>query len=360
MDSEAQAMELLRGRYRHRAGVLTACGAAALEAALVLLRVGPGDEVVLPATGCYKIAAAVLRVGAVPVFTAVGRRLVLSAAAVLAALSPRTRCVIAVHQYGLPCPVGEIREVVPEHVSIVEDAAQAWGSRRNGRFVGGDGDAVVVSFGSSKPVALGAGGALLSDRPGLETLVTSDTSGQRRLARPALPAPFPVPLAGELVAALKRADDRIARRRAFARRVLPALAPAGYASQERGDIDDSSWHRLPVWSRSIADRDALIQHARRHGIRAQQDHDVPLHRLAMFDGRSRYVSGSEEHGASLALLGTDGSQEQASALRRALKDAARCPGRKGANDRGAEPQRLQHVHGAPGHSAGRPTGTTRG
>ena len=236
-------------------------------------------------------------------------------------LGPRTRCVIAVHQFGIRCPVDKLREILPARVSIIEDAAQAWETKRNGEFIGGYGDAVIVSFGASKPVALGAGGALLSDRPELETLVTSEVSEQRYLSRVALPAPFPVPLAGRLLGALKRADERAARRQAFVRCLRPALAPAGYAEPDGMPIDDPPWHRFPVWAANIADRDAIIRHADRLGIRAQPDHDVPLYRLPMFSGRSRYVNRVSTGGAQLAVLNIDGPEKRAAALRHVLEDA---------------------------------------
>jgi perosamine synthetase len=137
---------------------LTAGGAAALEAALRWSGVGPGDEVLVPEIGCYKIAAAVVRERAIPVFVGVGRALVLEPEAVAAALSGRTRAVVCVHQYGLIAPIRSIRSVLPVGVAVLEDAAQAWDSRSEGRGVGRDGDATILSFGPSKPVPVGADG----------------------------------------------------------------------------------------------------------------------------------------------------------------------------------------------------------
>jgi dTDP-4-amino-4,6-dideoxygalactose transaminase len=147
----------LGAQYGRTYGALTASGASAIEAALRHLGVTAGAEVILPDTGCYKIGAAVLREGAVPVFTAVGPGLVLSADAVAVAVTSRTRCVVAVHQYGLPCPVADLRTALPDGVKIIEDAAQSWDTLAEGRPVGRDGDVVVASFGRTKPVPLGAG-----------------------------------------------------------------------------------------------------------------------------------------------------------------------------------------------------------
>jgi dTDP-4-amino-4,6-dideoxygalactose transaminase len=163
-DEQAQALHLLGVQYGRAHGVLTASGASALEAALRYLGATAGTEVIIPDAGCYKIGAAVLREGARPVFATVGPGLVLDVDTVGTAVTSRTRCVVAVHQYGLPCPVAGLRAELPDEVRIVEDAAQSWDARAEGRSVGRDGDVVVVSFGRSKPVPLGAGGCSATDQ----------------------------------------------------------------------------------------------------------------------------------------------------------------------------------------------------
>lgn len=278
-----RALALLARHYGRAAGALTASGAAAVEVALRRLGVCPGDEVIVPDHGCYKIAAAVVREGAVPVFASVGRAVVLDPAAIGAALSTRTRCIVAVHQYGLACPVGALRAASPRGIGIVEDAAQAWGTVGEGRPVGRDGDLTVTSFGSSKPVPVGAGGAVLGDDPAIAELVGSDSPGHRMLTAPPTPAPFPAPLLGELVRRLHRADALTARR-----------------------------------------RDRLVAAADQVGLRAWPEHDLPLAELPMFRHRHRAAPSPAEEPAQsadhpyLVVLSIDGRRRQAQDLVRTL------------------------------------------
>src|SRR5512135_2435390 len=82
---------------------LTSSGTTALTAALAGLGIGPGDEVIVPAHTYMATAVAVLGVGAIPVIVDVDESVTLSPAAFEAAIGPRTRAVIPVHMWGLPC-----------------------------------------------------------------------------------------------------------------------------------------------------------------------------------------------------------------------------------------------------------------
>src|SRR5918997_621479 len=109
----------------HVAGV--ANGTEAITIALRALGVGPGDEVVVPSFTFYASAEAIPPTGATPVFCDVDpETFCITAATVRAALTPRTKAVIAVHLFGNVAPVAEIAAL---GVPVVEDAAQALGSR---------------------------------------------------------------------------------------------------------------------------------------------------------------------------------------------------------------------------------------
>lgn len=145
---------------RHVIGV--ANGTDAITIALRALGIGPGDEVVVPAFTFYATAEAVAEFGAVPVFCDVDRDTRnVTVETVRAALTPRTRAIIAVDLFGLPAPVAELREL---GLPVLEDAAQAAGARSGGRMAGALGDVATFSFYPSKNLgAFGDGGAICTD-----------------------------------------------------------------------------------------------------------------------------------------------------------------------------------------------------
>jgi dTDP-4-amino-4,6-dideoxygalactose transaminase len=139
---------------------------AALHLALVVAGVGPGDDVVVPSFSFIATANAVMHVGARPVFAdvdaATGN---LTAATVEAALSERTRAVIAVDQGGVPVDLDAIRAATdPRGVVVVEDAACGAGSTYRGRPVAARAEIAAWSFHPRKILTTGEGGMVTTAR----------------------------------------------------------------------------------------------------------------------------------------------------------------------------------------------------
>jgi dTDP-4-amino-4,6-dideoxygalactose transaminase len=147
-------------------GVALANGTVALELALRVLDIGPGDEVVVSPRSFMASAACVVAVGATPVFADVdadsGN---LAATTVEPVVSGRTRAVICVHLAGWPCEMGPILELARRRgLYVIEDCAQAHGARYMGRPVGSLGDVAAFSFCQDKIITTaGEGGMLVTD-----------------------------------------------------------------------------------------------------------------------------------------------------------------------------------------------------
>jgi dTDP-4-amino-4,6-dideoxygalactose transaminase len=157
---ELQAFEAEFASYigaRHAIGV--ANGTDAITLALRAMGVGPGDEVVVPSFTFYASAEAIPLTGARPVFCDVDpETFCVTAETVKAALTPRTKAVVAVHLFGNVAPVAEIEAL---GVPVLEDAAQAAGSRSPEGRPGSLGTAATFSFFPSKNLgAFGDGGAI--------------------------------------------------------------------------------------------------------------------------------------------------------------------------------------------------------
>ena len=145
-----------------RHGVGVANGTDALTIALRAMGVGPGDDVVVPSFTFYATAEAVPATGARPVFCDVDPDThCVSAETVAAALTPATKAVVAVHLFGNLAPVAEIEAL---GVPVLEDAAQAAGTRGTGGRPGALGRAATWSFFPSKNLGcFGDGGAITTD-----------------------------------------------------------------------------------------------------------------------------------------------------------------------------------------------------
>jgi dTDP-4-amino-4,6-dideoxygalactose transaminase len=151
---------------RHAVAV-TSC-TTALHLALLALDVGPGDEVVCPSMSFIATANAVRHAGATPVFAEVDPETYnLDPDAAAAAITPRTRAILPVHQIGLPADIDRFRALGERHgLAVVEDADCAIGSRYKGRPVGNGGMAC-FSFHPRKVLTTGEGGVITTDDDGI-------------------------------------------------------------------------------------------------------------------------------------------------------------------------------------------------
>jgi dTDP-4-amino-4,6-dideoxygalactose transaminase len=159
---EREFAEVIGVRY----AVALANGTAALELALHALRIGPGDEVVVPSKTFIASASCVVRVGAIPVVADIDPDSQnITAASIAKVLTARTKAIIAVHLAGWPCEMDEILALAKERaLSVVEDCAQCVGARHKGRTTGSIGDIGAFSFCQDKIITTGGeGGMLVTD-----------------------------------------------------------------------------------------------------------------------------------------------------------------------------------------------------
>lgn len=166
-----KARELVGGHVGHDRVYLTNSCTSALEIAALALDLGPEDEVIVPSFTFCATATAFARNGARIVLADIDPATMMVTAKTLEArITSRTRAVVVVHYGGAAAPMAEIKALCDRHgVTIVEDAAQAYGARQNGAAVGTAGLFAAYSFHETKIISSGHGGALVlnSDSPGL-------------------------------------------------------------------------------------------------------------------------------------------------------------------------------------------------
>lgn len=147
-----------------RRAIALANGTAALELALRMWGIGPGDEVVVTPRTFIASASCAVMLGARPVFADVDRDSGnLTPESVERVLTPRTRAIIPVHLGGWPCDVAAILALAkPRGIRVLEDCAQANGARLRGRLAGSLADAAAFSFCQDKIITTGGEGGLLA------------------------------------------------------------------------------------------------------------------------------------------------------------------------------------------------------
>lgn len=151
---------------------VTSC-TAALHIAAASLELGPGDEVIVPAFTWVTSANAAEYVGATAVFVDVDpASFNISVAEIEAAITPRTKAIVAVHLFGLSADMNAIRAIADRHdLFVIEDAACAIGSTYKGDPVGEIGDVGCFSFHPRKVITTGEGGLISTRNPELAQVI---------------------------------------------------------------------------------------------------------------------------------------------------------------------------------------------
>lgn len=262
----------------------------ALHLALLSVDVGPGDEVITVSHTFIACANAIRQCGATPVFVDIDpTTFCIDPAAMAAAITPRTKAILAVHQMGMPCNLAAVLEIADVHrLPLIEDAACAVGSEIN---VGGEwqkigrphGTIACFSFHPRKVMTVGDGGMLTTNDPELDSkfrllrqhgMSIPDTV--RHSAKTVLFESYDVPgfnyRLTDMQAAigrhqLTRLPDIVARRRALAARYERAFVDiGGVVPPFEPDWARSNWQSYCVRLPARVDQKALMNDMLNDGV----------------------------------------------------------------------------------------------
>lgn len=318
VSSGGKYVELFESAFAEFCGVrhAVACcnGTAALHVALAALGVGPGDEVIVPTLTFVATANAVTYCGARPVFVdSEPATWNLDPAQVEAKITPRTKGIVAVHLYGHPAEVDELRAIARRRgLFLLEDAAEAHGALYKGRPAGSLGDAACFSFYGNKIIATGEGGMVTTDDAALAARVRllrgQGVDPERRYWFPVVGYNYRMmnlPAAIGL-AQLERADWHTGRRREVAAVYLNQLRDVPCLRWQ----DESECARHAYWMFSVAlgneasvGRDALMARLAERGVETRPVfypvHLLPPYREASHSEEFPVAEGVARRGVSL-------------------------------------------------------------
>lgn len=311
ISSEGPFVERFEREFAARVGrrhaVAVCNGSMALDAAVVALGLGPGDEVILPSFTIISCAAAIVRAGATPVLVdsdPVSWNMVPDQVA--AKIGPRTKAIMVVHLYGLPCDMAPLLELAERHgLAIIEDAAEMHGQTWRGRPCGSFGAISTFSFYPNKHVTTGEGGMLVCD----DDALAHKLRGLRNLCF-APPRRFVHEELGwnlrmtNLQAALgcaqlERLDEFVLRKRAMGTRYTAALAGIPGLQLPPAQNDDAQniyWvYGLVLDDHVPFDAEQAMKHLAAAGVACRPFfwpmHEQPvLRRMGLFEGESYPVA----------------------------------------------------------------------
>ena len=308
----------LESRFHAQKVLLTTSGTTALDMALLLCELEPGDEVILPSFTFSSTATAPVMVGAKLVFVDIRPDTMnIDENMIEAAITERTKVIAVVHYAGVSCNMERIMEIARKHdLLVVEDAAQGVMSEYRGKSLGTIGDFGCYSFHETKNFSMGEGGALVINRPEFneraEILREKGTNRARFFRGQVdkytwvdrgdsfLPSELNAAyLWGQLLRADEITEDRM--------KTWNAYHTAFQELEKRGRIalptvpDDCKHnaHMYYLKCRDLEDRTAYIAYMKKHDVSCSF-HYVPLHSapaglaFGRFAGVDRYTTAESD------------------------------------------------------------------
>ena len=278
-------------------GVSCSSGTTGLEAALLALGVGAGDEVIVPPYTFMATASAVLRVNAVPVFADIqAHTLCIDPDDVERKITDKTKAVIPVHLAGYIADMDRLNEIAKKHgLAVLEDACHSWGGMWKGKGTGALGKCGAFSFQASKNLNSAEGGIILTDDEGLAEQCRSYTNCGRGKDRPW----YEHYLLGSnlrltefqgalLLAQLSRLEEQTRTREANAGILNEGLKdiPGIITIENDPRITRRAYHfypfRIEMDSLGIT-RERFIEALNAEGVPASEGYDRPLYRNPLFE-----------------------------------------------------------------------------
>jgi perosamine synthetase len=152
-------------RVGRKYGIAVCNGSMAIDAAIVALGIGKGDEVILPTFTIISCAAAIVRAGAIPVVIDCDRHTWnMDIEQLEAKITPKTKAIMVVHIYGLPVDLNPVLAIAAKYgLKVIEDAAEMHGQTYFGKPCGSFGELSTFSFYPNKHVTTGEGGMIVTD-----------------------------------------------------------------------------------------------------------------------------------------------------------------------------------------------------
>lgn len=315
----------LEERFQAQKVLLTTSGTTALDMAMLLCDLRPGDEVILPSYTFSSTATSAVLAGARLVFVDIRPDTMnIDETKIEAAITDRTKVIIAMHYAGVACEMDTIMDIAHRHgLKVVEDAAQGVMSTYKGRALGTIGDFGCYSFHETKNYSMGEGGALVINDPAYNEraeILREKGTNRAKFFRGQVDKYTWVDfgdsyLPSELNAAylwgqLEQADtinnDRLASWNAYneAFQPLAAAGIVGIPTIPKDCVHNAHMYYLKC--KDLQERTALIDYAKANGVQLVF-HYVPLHsapaghKFGRFSGEDQYTTSESERLVRLPL-----------------------------------------------------------
>lgn len=295
LGSEVERFEKEFAKYsgtRNCIGV--ANGLEAIQISLMALGINAGDEIITTPISAVATTLAILAVGAIPIFADVNENGQIDTGQVLKLITKKTKAVLPVHLYGQPMDIYTLQKLCKKHkLFLIEDAAQAHGSKFNGKKIGTFGDIACYSFYPTKNLgAIGDGGAIVTSNNKLAAICREIRDyGQKSKyihSRYGLNSRLDELQASILLVKLKNLEQDNNKRREIAKRYVKNLAGVTKVQMILPkNITDSNFHLFVIRTKK---REELKNYLAKHGVPSLIHYPITIPDQPMFNKKYKKMT----------------------------------------------------------------------
>lgn len=285
------------------AGYATACsnGTVALHLALETLGFRAGDEVIVPTFTYIASINTIVQAGATPVFAdSLSDSWQVDPADIERRITPHTRAIMVVHLYGQVCDMQKIMAIADKyHLLVIEDCAEAFGSKQGSQYAGTFGDIAAFSFFGNKTITTGEGGMVVTNSEILYRkavhLKTQGVASYRQYWHDAMAYNYRMTNLSAAIgcAQLERADTFLARKREIAHLYQKALQDLPVVLHREQVGTTHSYWMCSLLTRSQEERDVLRAYLSEHQIETRPLF-YPVHLMPMYNHRYEHFPVAED------------------------------------------------------------------
>lgn len=264
-------------------------GTVALHLALVTLGIGYGDEVIVPSFTYIASVSTISHAGATPIFVdSLQSTWQMDPASVRKKITPKTKAIMVVHLYGHPCEMDELVKIAKENdLFIIEDCAEAFGSKYKEQHVGTFGDISTFSFYGNKTITTGEGGMVVTNDETLYDrayhLRMHGLAKYREYWHDVLGYNYRMTniCAALGLAQLEKADEKIKKKRALAEKYNKLLGGLPITPHKETENVFHTFWMYSILTETSELREELREHLKENGIETRPTF-YPVHTMPMY------------------------------------------------------------------------------
>lgn len=284
MNQESEIKKFSK-QFNKEYGIFTYSGEMAIEVALNNISV-ENKGVIIPNNICYRVLLSVLRCKGIPIFIQ-PQNFTLSKDDIKETTKKYNNisAIIIAHQYGIKSNIRAIREEINnDKIKIIEDIAQGWGIKDIGKYS----DYVVTSFGITKPLSLGIGGAVFSNSENIKELLDLNSKISRMSKKNILPYLLPNNFKINYEK-LKRIGNKNISKQIKNAKLIKKIILNTYNQEVKYPItNDAVWNRLPIWTQNEKIYRELIDKLKHYNIQYELPYKIKLNELPMLEKTKYY------------------------------------------------------------------------